>query len=464
VDLPGEEKAMTEQFGTPMRLMLDSASPGQAALARVTIEGEPAPLSVFLLREDDEHVFFLGDEVDVQIRAGGFVEGDVFVAAIVVWIGDTQYEIWLNYHNREHRLVFDDLAGQDRLLYAFIVDSETPRRMLVTPNTLTRFITDSIAESRRRPDWTMDAFNAAKAILQAKYASVMDLWNALQPPPGTEPDAAPPAPAEETAAAPVPAASAAPTEPCPRCAEDIPVGAKACPYCGTVFGQQAAVAPATPPPPSVTPSPPATSPPPPVALAPVAVIGLTPPPPPNSVPPTAYPAPPPPPPTAYSSPPPPTAYSPPPPPPPQTAPYMQPVYPTAPTPGYAPPPGYAPGPGYAPQVPPSAGWTYESGLGALSVIPPQIRKWNWGAFFFTWIWGIANGTYIAFFALIPYVGFVMPFVLGAKGSEWAWSNKHWQSVEQFRDTQRSWAIAGAVVFGILIVLSFFIGMIEGFSQ
>lgn len=424
---------MTEQFGTPMRLMIDSANPGQAALARVTIEGEPAPLSVFLLREDDEHVFFLGDEVDVQVRAGGFAEGDVFVAAIVVWIGDTQYEVWLNYHNREHRLVFDDLAHQDRLLYAFIVDSETPRRMLVTPNSLMRFITDSVAESRRQPDWSMDAFNAAKSALQARYASVVDLWNALQPPPGGEPEAAPePTPA----VAPAPATNVAPTEPCPRCAEDIPVGAKACPYCGTVFGQPAAAPSNMPPPPTTVP------PPPPVAVVPVAVVGLAPPPPPSVAPPAAYP----------------------PPPPPPTAPYMQPVYPTAPAPGYAPPPGYAPVSGYAPPPPPSAGWTYESGLGALSVIPPQIRKWNWGAFFFTWIWGIANGTYIAFLALIPYVGFVMPFVLGAKGSEWAWSNKRWQSVEQFRDTQRTWAIAGAVVFGILIVLFFFIGIIEGLSQ
>jgi hypothetical protein len=50
----------------------------------------------------------------------------------------------------------------------------------------------------------------------------------------------------------------------------------------------------------------------------------------------------------------------------------------------------------------------------------------------------------------------MPFVLGAKGNEWAWKNKTWESVEQFKRVQRAWSIAGwaslafcFVVFGII---------------
>ncbi len=50
------------------------------------------------------------------------------------------------------------------------------------------------------------------------------------------------------------------------------------------------------------------------------------------------------------------------------------------------------------------------------VIPPEIRRWNWGAFLLNWIWGIGNQTYIALLALIPGVNLVMLFVLGAKGS------------------------------------------------
>jgi hypothetical protein len=41
--------------------------------------------------------------------------------------------------------------------------------------------------------------------------------------------------------------------------------------------------------------------------------------------------------------------------------------------------------------------------------------------------------------LIPFFGLIMPFVLLVRGNEWAWKNKEWQSVEQFKIVQRQWA-------------------------
>jgi hypothetical protein len=79
-------------------------------------------------------------------------------------------------------------------------------------------------------------------------------------------------------------------------------------------------------------------------------------------------------------------------------------------------------------------------------IPPELDRWNWGAFFLNWIWGIGNSTFIALLALIPGVNFIMIFVLGARGSRWAWRNRTWRDAEQFRRTQRNWAIAGLVVW------------------
>ena len=85
-------------------------------------------------------------------------------------------------------------------------------------------------------------------------------------------------------------------------------------------------------------------------------------------------------------------------------------------------------------------------------IPPEIRGWNWGAFFLSWIWGIGNNTYIALLALIPVVGLVMHFVLGAKGNRWAWKNGRWDSVAHFKRVQRRWAIAGfAIVFSVVVL-------------
>jgi hypothetical protein len=78
--------------------------------------------------------------------------------------------------------------------------------------------------------------------------------------------------------------------------------------------------------------------------------------------------------------------------------------------------------------------------------PNEVERWNWGAFFLNWIWGIFNGTPLALLTLVPLLGFVMIFVLGAKGSRWAWRNKQWDSIEHFKRVQRRWAIAGLIVW------------------
>lgn len=83
-----------------------------------------------------------------------------------------------------------------------------------------------------------------------------------------------------------------------------------------------------------------------------------------------------------------------------------------------------------------------SGHGENSRIPPEIRRWNWGAFLLSWIWGLGNGTERALLVFVPVLGLAMPFVLGAKGSEWAWRNRKWKDVEAFQRTQRRWAWAG----------------------
>lgn len=79
-------------------------------------------------------------------------------------------------------------------------------------------------------------------------------------------------------------------------------------------------------------------------------------------------------------------------------------------------------------------------------IPPELDRWNWGAFLLNWIWGIGNNTYVALLTLVPLFGFIMPFVLGAKGSSWAWRNGRWDNAEHFRRVQRAWAKWGVIVW------------------
>jgi hypothetical protein len=80
-------------------------------------------------------------------------------------------------------------------------------------------------------------------------------------------------------------------------------------------------------------------------------------------------------------------------------------------------------------------------------IPAELDRWNWGAFLLNWIWGVGNNTFIALLTLVPFFGIlIMPFVLGAKGSKWAWRNGRWDSVAHFKRVQRLWAIWGAVIW------------------
>jgi hypothetical protein len=94
----------------------------------------------------------------------------------------------------------------------------------------------------------------------------------------------------------------------------------------------------------------------------------------------------------------------------------------------------------------------DSGHGSESVLPAELKGWSWGAFVLSWIWGIGNKTWIAFLVFIPLVNIIMVFILGARGHQWAWQNKEWDSVEHFRKTQRTWNRWGVALFIIGIVV------------
>lgn len=77
-----------------------------------------------------------------------------------------------------------------------------------------------------------------------------------------------------------------------------------------------------------------------------------------------------------------------------------------------------------------------------------------------WIWGIGNNVWVALLELVPGAGLIMPFILGAKGNEWAWQNKRWGGVEHFKRTQRMWAVWGALLGAIgLLCLSAYVALL-----
>ncbi len=85
-------------------------------------------------------------------------------------------------------------------------------------------------------------------------------------------------------------------------------------------------------------------------------------------------------------------------------------------------------------------------------VPDEVKNmgWNWGAFWLTWIWGIGNGVWISFVALV--LGIIWSVVLGLKGNEWAWQNRRFESIEQFRETQAAWSKWGWIVLVVCAVI------------
>lgn len=105
-----------------------------------------------------------------------------------------------------------------------------------------------------------------------------------------------------------------------------------------------------------------------------------------------------------------------------------------------------------------------SGQGTKTIVPNEIKGWNWGAFLFSWIWAIVNKTYRGLFCLIPIFGIYYCFVLGRKGNEWSWQNNQWNSIQEFKKVQSTWSKAAIPFTTICIFLGIISIIIQGFSQ
>ena len=86
-----------------------------------------------------------------------------------------------------------------------------------------------------------------------------------------------------------------------------------------------------------------------------------------------------------------------------------------------------------------------------SMVPNEIKKWNWGAFMYNMVWGIGNKSYITLLCLVPILNIIWPFVCGAKGNEWAWKNGNYSNTREFFLVQDTWNRAGFVTFIIAII-------------
>ena len=143
---------------------------------------------------------------------------------------------------------------------------------------------------------------------------------------------------------------------------------------------------------------------------------------------------------------------------------------TPPQPPPAPPPPQPPPP--SPMAPPpllasTGGFVNNSGQGLSAAVPAELQGWSWAAFLMNWIWCIPHNAWLGLIVTLG-GGFVqgilsrvahvpIPLSLigaiwcGMKGNEWAWQNRQWESLQQFRDTQSVWLKWGIILLIIGVV-------------
>lgn len=99
------------------------------------------------------------------------------------------------------------------------------------------------------------------------------------------------------------------------------------------------------------------------------------------------------------------------------------------------------------------------------VLPEEVKKrFNWGAFFFSWIWGLNHKQPILLLALlfgcIPYLGVIavlgMQIWAGLNGNQWAWQSGRFSTVDDMENCQviwAKWALGVLIAYIVIIVLA-----------
>ncbi len=85
----------------------------------------------------------------------------------------------------------------------------------------------------------------------------------------------------------------------------------------------------------------------------------------------------------------------------------------------------------------------------------DLKKWNWGAFCFSWIWGFSNGiikeSLIVLF-LSLWLGPIVNLYLGWYGTRLTWKYKKWSSWKSYQEVQSKWITASYLLLYAIIIL------------
>jgi hypothetical protein len=89
--------------------------------------------------------------------------------------------------------------------------------------------------------------------------------------------------------------------------------------------------------------------------------------------------------------------------------------------------------------------------------PAFSGKWNWGAFFFQWLWLMFHG-YVGLgflflvVSFVPFANLCVPFYFGMKGNDLAYNQRRFTNIEQYIAVQNAWRNWGFGFAGVGLCL------------
>lgn len=105
----------------------------------------------------------------------------------------------------------------------------------------------------------------------------------------------------------------------------------------------------------------------------------------------------------------------------------------------------------------------------------DMAKFNWGAFWGTWIWGLMNKVPAkkTLWAIPAFITGTLPYfavICGIKGNKWAYDARDWQDMEDFHESQSRqgliWSLLAPTFWIILIITIFllFLGLFMSYAK
>ena len=138
------------------------------------------PLVVFLVRVERHWPNVIPEDPAIDLLSTLFRVGNVFLIPVVAKIGPTSYETWINICSDDNRgfQTLELLAKQDHLVFNLYHDTPSePMRTIRTHNSLAHNMAEMLPVLENVPQWSMQAFDAAREKLHPQYPNTQAIPN-----------------------------------------------------------------------------------------------------------------------------------------------------------------------------------------------------------------------------------------------------------------------------------------------